>query len=62
MLDSGFCCLSSLTLFFLCSMVIGTNLTLNKELVSVFFIKSFAVKKNIDLTFLVTAVRQEGIL
>lgn len=60
LLYSGFYCFSSLILFFLSFVVIGTNLTLNKELVSVFFIKSFAVKENIELAFLVTAVGQEG--
>lgn len=39
-----------------------TNLMLNKELESGFFIKTFEVKKNIELTFPMIAIRREGIM
>lgn len=41
-------------------MATETNLILNKELECGFFIKSFEVKKNIELTFPMIAIRQEA--
>lgn len=38
-----------------------TNFILNKELDSGFFMKSFEVSNNVELVFVVTAVRQKGL-
>lgn len=51
------CFLHFFKMFF---MATETNLILNKELECGFFIKSFEVKKNIELTFPMIAIRQEA--